>query len=658
MMKRYKSFLNFLCIIFLIQVSTCALQGKALIDASSLPSYQLIGKIKSFLGQHGPMKQSSLDHSGNMAALLLVEKSQSILSDIIDGFNQGTIHNLMIEKNFMQAYGLNLPAHVRPKDLRFFSKKIAEFDLFLNDFIRQKRWSLTAQELALINKIQQLNVLLTKGVLHSDFLPIETGDYVTDVLWYRPCEFAARHKILLACTVGALCAAGLSYYVVYPQLVRWSLGNKNPNFKCHQFAGCLQGDNAKCGYYALLHAMLMIKADGDRNKVEQLIVNIKKNGLDKKIVQEMEALIAPVLKEKQKEFLQANECLSNQLILASTDQLGNLNKIDIKNKKNLQDLKSGLTNLSQEELKNTLTILSNHVTENDKKKFQDALPLKDKETLQNDITNEIVGIQKKIQINRSNAYKLSTGEWLQSEEIRKIVSELDTIKSIKEAGLALKPEEKNLLSIEDAYADGGSILDVDEATQQRVLDAKNAGKASIMLSLGNHWIAVYLPNADSAWVIDSYIPGQSVWDTIKKKVVPSLFIPNQTNNRYLNDLLSDYKEKEIVPSWYVADVQQKLDNIGSIYAVKNDNKWSDQDVGTRLFRKLYEAAQGLNKPDRKLVLNKCQNDFEAAFQEAKNLYNGPILNNDEQEVVSANDLQAINSFAELFQHVIGQQLVS
>jgi hypothetical protein len=548
----YKKFLlNLLCIIFVIQTSTFASQGRVLIEASSLSSYLLIEKIKNFLEQDRSIEQNA----GSMAALLLVKKSQSILRDIVDGFNQGSIHNLIIEQKFMQAYDAGLPTKMRPKDLRLFSKNIVGFDLFLNDFTKQKRWSLSSQELALINKIQQLNFLLTKGILHRDFLPIETGDYIADVLWHKPCEFAVRHKKAILSIVAVAAIAGISYYVVYPSYVRRKLRNENiEGYDFYQIPGLIQ-EGGDCAIFALVQAMILAKADGDRAEAEKIIAELKKNSKYKEIIEEMTAIVSQVQDERNNKADQ--DRMKTETIIAERVRASN-----------------------NEEIKNIVQAYSDDMQQLDEQGINEIIK-KNNLNLGNDLTldkkkeillSKFITYDKKVrEIAKANGkygyegydenldlgYSYQSlqgvgrrGEWAGELELQHLIDNIDTIQSLKSAGLLLDESQKQRLRIyDDIYNDLED--DVILALKRDALSQDIArGKASVILRTGGshdtatHWICVYFPhlneNGGSVNLKDK--KDAIILDSLSiSKYFPLLGFYNRTNNSNVNKLFRLYK---------------------------------------------------------------------------------------------------------------------
>lgn len=650
----YKKILNHLFLIFLLQAALCASFNRTQGQTSLLSSHNLIEKIKTFLEEHPNKPEQGVELSVNMIALQLAEKAQTLLANIIHDFNGTSGHNLVIQQKFMQAYNATLPEYIRPKDLRLFAKNIIEFDSFLDAFAKQRRWTLTTQELVLIQKIRLLNSLLTKGVLHCEFLPIETKEYVLDAFVHRPCEFAKKHKRALLCAAGVLVVAGLSYYIVYPQLIRWGLGNKNKNFNCYQFIGLDQKHGADCGYFAMLHAMLMIKFGDDKKKVEAAIAHIKKNGLETKIVAEMKNLV--IDKQNETKALRAGDIQKleqeklNLLIQNQNDDYKFDPKIAEKviwdvDEYNAADQQEK-NNIYQRQVK--LAVLK----EETQKKKKSDMTEKD---------NEALKLFRQKDDYLSEYRSLGRGAWADQGELEIVVRNLDQVPSLDAANLRLSPEQLNLLKFEEAC---GSTTEIDDPARiNQIQYVRATGRSGIVLRLGTnekgsmtHWIAVYLPkidgknlntNQEDAWIIDSYAP--------LSRFIPSWGLTNRTDDSNVDALLHDYNKKEFMPEWYQNDVGQPLDNINMIHEQKIEQKdnpdWNDEGVGRRLFWRLYQAAQGLCKPDRALVLNKCHNDLEGTFLNAKALYQGPILDYDGREVVPQANLQEINSFAELFFHV-------
>ena len=247
------------------------------ITAASLPSYQLIEKIKFFLEQHTLGDRDELDYFESQAALSLVERAQWLLKKAVAGFNRGIIHNLSVEYKFLQVYNSEIPIDVQPRNLRLFSEKIIEFDQFINDFVKKKRTSLTIDELSLIDKVMQLNYLLTKGLLRSDYLDIGTLDYAVDQLVYKPWEFAVNHKKSIFFAIVVLGVAGASYYFAYPEFVRWVIHVKRnkDNNDYRQFVGLCQNTDADSGYCAVLNMAALLQANGNEENIEKIVEAIK-----------------------------------------------------------------------------------------------------------------------------------------------------------------------------------------------------------------------------------------------------------------------------------------------------------------------------------------------------------------------------------------------
>ena len=541
-----------LCIIFVIQTSAFASQGRVLIEASSLSSYLLIEKIKNFLEQDRSMEQNA----GSMAALLLVKKSQSILRDIVDGFNQGSIHNLIIEQKFMQAYDAGLPTKMRPKDLRLFSKNIVGFELFLNDFTKQKRWSLSSQELALINKIQELNFLLTKGILHRDFLPIETGDYIADFLWHQPCEFAVRHKKAILSIVSVAAIAGISYYVVYPSYVRRKLRNKNTEgYDFYQIPGLIQ-EGGDCAIFALVQAMILAKADGDRAEAEKIITELKKNSKYKEIIEEMTAIVSQVQDERNNKADKEDRMITETIIAKKVRASNN------------------------EEIKTIVQAKSEYIQELDEQEINTIIK-ENKLNLGNDLTldkkkeillSKFITYDKKVrEIAKANGnhgdegydenldlgYSYQSlqgvgrrGEWAGELELQHLIDNIDTIQSLKSAGLLLDDSQKQRLRIyDDIYND----LEDDDilALKRDALSQDIArGKASVILRTGGshdtatHWICVYFPHLnEKGGSVDLKDKKDAIiLDSLSiSKYFPLLGFYNRTNNSNVNKLFKLYK---------------------------------------------------------------------------------------------------------------------
>lgn len=264
-----RNFFLTLILLFISVVFPCMLQADFLdhksIELEQLHLYKIIISIKAAclterIEAIQRQEESSQDFElTTQSPLKLVELALQEMKDIVAGLNKGLLaSSIEIEYKFVNLCNFLQDKKITSRALRELREKINEFDLALKTFCKRKKYYLKPEAFELVNKMIRFNHMLNQGVLDDNYFDLSIIDLSLDLIFYRPLEFANKHKFLIGGAALAVCALIAAVYG-YPIYVAHQLTNRNPNYQCRQLHGFSQPlGSGDCGLYALVHTLLLM----------------------------------------------------------------------------------------------------------------------------------------------------------------------------------------------------------------------------------------------------------------------------------------------------------------------------------------------------------------------------------------------------------------
>lgn len=213
-----------------------------------------------------------------LSASHLVDEAVNLLNIITEKLNTknpsllysgGTKYRFIKMCNALQHVDVKA---LEPRHLRQQHEAIKQFDQYITLYVGSRKFFLNAEDKVFLDTLTKFNQIMLLYLLKDDYFDIGFLDSIADYTIYQPWEFMCRHP-KLTCGVAALTIAAIFYFYIYPQFV--SLNNLNERYNISQDYGLSQG-RADCGYYGLLHA-LMLRNAANQDEFNAMLARARAN---------------------------------------------------------------------------------------------------------------------------------------------------------------------------------------------------------------------------------------------------------------------------------------------------------------------------------------------------------------------------------------------